>query len=80
KFSFGSRYAHLNTILVKQGEKVKRGQVIGAVGETGRATGPHLHYEVLHQRRPVNPSYYFDTSLTAAEYGQIINNACSDID
>ncbi len=80
RFSFGSRYAHLNTILVKQGERVKRGQVIGTVGETGRATGPHLHYEVLHQKRPVNPSYYFDTSLTAAEYGQIISNACSDID
>lgn len=80
RFSFGSRYAHLDTILVKQGERVRRGQVIGTVGETGRATGPHLHYEVLHQKRPVNPSYYFDTSLTAAEYGQIISNACSDID
>ncbi len=74
-YGFGSRYAHLETIKVKEGEKVKRGQIIGTVGETGRATGPHLHYEVLYDRKPVNPSYYFDTSLTEDEYAQIVSKA-----
>ena len=60
---------HISTqILVKEGQKVKRGQVIGTVGQTGRATGPHLHYEVLYENKPVNPSFYFDTSLTREEY------------
>jgi murein DD-endopeptidase MepM/ murein hydrolase activator NlpD len=75
KFGFGSRYAHLQMIKVKEGEQIKRGQIIGTVGSTGRATGPHLHYEVLYQNQPVNPSFYFDTSLTTEEFAQIINKA-----
>ena len=78
KFGFGSRYAHLNTVKVKEGEKVKRGHIIGTVGETGRATGPHLHYEVLYKHKPVNPSFYFDNSLTKEEYAQIINRASKE--
>ena len=75
KYGFGSRYGHLDQILVKEGEAVKRGQVIGTVGQTGRATGPHLHYEVLFAHKPVNPAFYFDTSLTRQEFAQIINTA-----
>ena len=79
KFGFGSRYGHLDTVLVKEGEAIKRGQVIGTVGQTGRATGPHLHYEVLYENKPVNPSFYFDSSLTREEYAQIIHKANRDI-
>lgn len=79
KYGFGSRYGHLHEINVKEGESVKRGQVIGTVGQTGRATGPHLHYEVLFEHKPVNPAYYYDTSLTREEYAQIINRAKQDI-
>lgn len=79
KFGFGSRYGHLHEIAVKEGDTVKRGQVIGTVGQTGRATGPHLHYEVLFEHKPVNPAYYYDTSLTREEYAQIINRAKQDI-
>jgi murein DD-endopeptidase MepM/ murein hydrolase activator NlpD len=79
QYGFSSRYAHLHEIKVKEGEVIKRGQVIGTVGQTGRATGPHLHYEVLYENKPVNPAYYYDTSLTQEEYTQIINQAKNHI-
>lgn len=53
-----TRYGHLHSILVKEGDKVKRGDKIGAVGCTGRCTGPHLHYEVRVNNVPVNPKNY----------------------
>ena len=52
---YNTRYAHLSRIKVKRGQKVKQGQVIGLVGATGLATGPHLHYEFLQNGRHVNP-------------------------
>lgn len=74
-FGFETRYGHLSSIKIEKGQKVKRGQIIGAVGATGRATGPHLHYEVLFNDKTVDPSYYFDTTLTREEFAQIINKA-----
>jgi murein DD-endopeptidase MepM/ murein hydrolase activator NlpD len=78
KFGFGSRYAHLNEILVELGQTIQRGQLIGRVGETGRATGPHLHYEVLQNNKPVNPSFYYDNSLTLKEYDVIVQKALKE--
>jgi len=52
-------YAHLQKILVKPGQKVKRWQEIGTVGETGRATGPHLHYEIIENSTRIDPIKYF---------------------
>lgn len=74
-YGFSSRYGHLSEIKVKEGDTIRRGAIIGAVGETGRATGPHLHYEVLFEKHPVNPSFYYDTSLTKEEFAQIIKTA-----
>lgn len=51
-------YCHLNKILVKPGQKVKRGETIGLVGKTGKALGPHVHYEVRLNGKSVNPYYY----------------------
>ncbi|MBW1815244.1 MAG: M23 family metallopeptidase, partial [Deltaproteobacteria bacterium] len=53
-----TRYGHLQKILKKRGENVKRGDTIALVGNSGRGTGPHLHYEVLLNGIPVNPKKY----------------------
>jgi len=54
-YGYTTVYAHLKKWNVKEGQKIGRGDVIGYVGNTGRSTGPHLHYEVRYQDRPVNP-------------------------
>ncbi|MBI4166050.1 MAG: M23 family metallopeptidase [Acidobacteria bacterium] len=57
-FGITTKYGHLSRVDVVIGQEVKRGQIIGAVGETGRTTGPHLHYEVHIHETPVNPAKY----------------------
>ena len=52
---FKTRYFHMKKSLVEKGDQVKRGQVIGLVGNTGRSTGPHLHYEIHYNQKSVNP-------------------------
>jgi len=62
-------YGHLSAIAVTPGQHVTRGQVIGYVGQSGRATGPHLHYEVRVHKIPVNPYKYLRT--TYAEFAKL---------
>lgn len=57
-YGFVTRYAHMNKILVKPGQRIQRGEVIGLVGSTGRSTGAHLHYEIFRDGRRVNPWKY----------------------
>ncbi|MEO5604664.1 MAG: M23 family metallopeptidase [Novosphingobium sp.] len=52
---YETRYAHMSRILVAPGNRLRKGQMIGEVGSTGRSTGPHLHYEVRHHGRPMDP-------------------------
>ncbi|MBN2612538.1 MAG: M23 family metallopeptidase [Bacteroidales bacterium] len=77
-FGFSTRYAHLSEILTEQGDSVKRGQVIGLVGSTGRSTGPHLHYEVRYLNRPVNPYLYYADDLSGDEYEIMVGNLNSE--
>jgi murein DD-endopeptidase MepM/ murein hydrolase activator NlpD len=57
-YGYRTHYGHLNKIKVQKGQRVKRGDVIGGVGNTGYSTGPHLHYEVHSQNKPANPKDY----------------------
>jgi len=59
---FVSKYAHAKKIHVRQGQAVKRGQIIAEVGSTGRSTGPHLHYEITHNGKHVNPMQFLISS------------------
>lgn len=72
-FGYQTRYAHLSKILVERGDSVKRGQIIGEVGNTGASTAPHLHYEVIYMRSFVNPVNYFDKNMSAEAYKSLMN-------
>jgi murein DD-endopeptidase MepM/ murein hydrolase activator NlpD len=70
-FGYQSLYAHMHRISVKKGQAVKRGELVGYVGNTGLSAAPHLHYEVMKNGRKVNPINYFFNDLTEEEYAQI---------
>ncbi len=71
-FGYATRYAHLSTIDVGVGQPLKRGDKIGEVGKSGKATGPHLHYEVLYRDTPLNPMSFMDMSMPVDEYKAMI--------
>lgn len=74
-YGYKTVYAHLSKATVKPGEKVKRGHVIGKLGRTGAATGPHLHYEVIKNGQKVNPMNYITSTLTREEYNTILEQS-----
>lgn len=73
-FGYKTRYAHLKSVGVVEGMKVKRGECIGLSGNSGRSSGPHLHYEVLYKGNFVNPANYYDLSITPEEYATMVQN------
>ncbi len=74
-YNYVTRYAHLSQILVKPGQHVKRGEMIGKVGSTGKSTGSHLHYEVRFKGEPQNPVHYYFMDLTPQQYLDMIQLA-----
>lgn len=69
---FETRYAHLFSFNAKPGDRVKRGQVIGYVGNTGNSVSSHLHYEVLYKGEHINPINFFQRDLSNTEYERLI--------
>lgn len=76
-FGYVTRYAHLNKIDVRPGQKVMRGETIGEVGTTGKSTGPHLHYEVHLRGQIMNPVNYYFMDLDADDYDKMIEIAAN---
>ncbi len=74
-YGYETLYAHCSKIIVRPGQKVKRGEIIGYVGNTGRSTGPHLHYEVIKNGKKINPIHFFYQDLTPEEYEKVIEIA-----
>ena len=71
-------YAHLSKYNVKKGQKVKRGDLIGFVGSTGRSEAPHLHYEVWKDGNKINPINFYYGSLTAEEFENMLKIATQE--
>ena len=79
-FGYKTRYAHMKSINVVEGMKVKRGECIGESGNSGRSSGPHLHYEVLYKDKHINPANYFDLTITPEEYATMVQNTAEASD
>jgi len=74
-FGYVSLYAHLSKYNVRRGQKVKRGDIIGYVGNTGRSVGPHLHYEILKNNKKINPLNFYYGNLSQKEFDALVNQA-----
>lgn len=71
-YGYQTLYAHMSKIIVRPGQKVKRGDLIGYVGNSGTSTGPHLHYEVRKSGNPVNPVNFYYNDLSPEEYERML--------
>jgi murein DD-endopeptidase MepM/ murein hydrolase activator NlpD len=76
-YGYETLYGHMIHILARVGEIVKRGQVLGYVGSTGKSTGPHLHYEVIRNGKKIDPVHYFFHDLNAADYERMVRIAAA---
>ncbi|MBS4063015.1 MAG: peptidoglycan DD-metalloendopeptidase family protein [Chitinophagaceae bacterium] len=76
-FSYETLYGHLVRVKVRSGQRVRRGEVIGWVGSTGKSTGPHLHYEVHKNGRDINPIYFFYNDLTPEQFDRLLKIAAT---
>lgn len=73
-FGYKTRYAHMNMVAVGEGMKLKRGECIGTSGNSGKSTGPHLHYEVIYKGTHVNPANYYDLDISVEEYSTMVQD------
>lgn len=71
-YGYQTLYAHMTKYIVYRGQKVKRGEIIGYVGSTGTSVAPHLHYEVMKNKRKINPVNYYYNDLSPEEYEKML--------
>ena len=71
-YGYQTLYAHMTKYIVYRGQKVKRGEIIGYVGSTGTSVAPHLHYEVIKNKRKINPVNYYYNDLSPEEYNKML--------
>lgn len=76
-YGYETLYGHMVRIKTKNGQAVKRGEVIGWVGSTGKSTGPHLHYEVHKNGQKIDPIYFFYNDLTPEQFDLILKKAAA---
>jgi murein DD-endopeptidase MepM/ murein hydrolase activator NlpD len=76
-YGYETLYGHMFKVKIKAGTRVKRGEIIGYVGSTGKSTGPHCHYEVHKNGRPIDPVYFFYNDLTPEQFDQILKMAAA---
>ena len=76
-YGYESLYGHMKKVKVRSGDRVKRGEVIGWIGSTGKSTGPHLHYEVIKNGEKIDPIHFFFNDLTAADYERLTKIAAA---
>jgi len=76
-YGYKTLYAHMVRVKARVGQTIKRGEVIGWVGSTGKSTGPHCHYEVIKNGRPIDPIYFFYNDLTPAQFDRILKQAAA---
>ena len=74
-FGYVSLYAHLSKYNVRRGQKVRRGDIIGYVGNTGRSAGPHLHYEIIKDNQKINPLNFYYGNLSPKEYEALLTQS-----
>lgn len=77
-FGYETLYGHMVRVNASQGQQVKRGQVIGYVGSTGKSTGPHLHYEVHKSGIQIDPINFFYNDLTPAQFDRLLKMAAAN--
>lgn len=76
-YGYETLYGHMFKVKAKPGQKVKRGEIIGYVGNTGKSTGPHCHYEVHKNGQRIDPVYFFYNDLTPEQFNRIIKLAAA---
>jgi murein DD-endopeptidase MepM/ murein hydrolase activator NlpD len=77
-YGYQTLYGHMVRVKVSAGKSVKRGEVIGWVGNTGKSTGPHCHYEVIKFNQRIDPVYFFYNDLTPEQFDRLLKQAASN--
>ena len=76
-YGYETLYGHMVRIIVRRGQTIRRGEVIGWVGNTGKSTGPHCHYEVIRNGEKIDPIHFFFNDLSASEYDRLVKMAAA---